>query len=355
MAERQVKSREAKVDLDEDVLEVIAQGPAPDPGPSDEKPDFDDDTLKAIAEVYQEEGDKELTRKEVCNAIYFYTEGIQVNCKDVQVNAKLYSNRATAYYHLGNYQEALNDATAAVNLEPTLIKAIETGASACEQLQCYEDAILWCEKGLANDKTNKTLLDLRARCVGDRNELQEAKSNAETHPVKGQSVMAESEIKSREAKVDFDKDVLEVIVQGPVTGPGPSDEKLDFDDDTVRAIAEVYSNRATAYYRLGNFHEALNDATTAVKLEPTLMKAIKTGASACEQLHCYEDAILWCEKGLAIDKTNKTLLILRARCVGHRNKLQEAKSNPETHPVNGQVRNVRGKCILGFEWKDQIM
>ena len=26
-----------------------------------------------------------------------------------------------------NYQEALNDATAAVNLEPTLIKAIETG------------------------------------------------------------------------------------------------------------------------------------------------------------------------------------------------------------------------------------
>ena len=54
-----------------------------------------------IAEVYQEEGDKEFTRKEVCNAIYFYTEGIHVNCKDFQLNAKLYSNRATAYYHLG--------------------------------------------------------------------------------------------------------------------------------------------------------------------------------------------------------------------------------------------------------------
>ena len=51
--------------------------------------------------MYQEEGDKEFTRKEVCNAIYFYTEGIQMNCKDFQLNAKLYSNRATAYYHLG--------------------------------------------------------------------------------------------------------------------------------------------------------------------------------------------------------------------------------------------------------------
>jgi len=80
MAERQVKSREAKVDLDEDVLEVIVQGPAPGPGPSDETLDYDDDTLKAIAEVYQEDGDKEFTRKEVCNAIYFYTEGIHVNC-----------------------------------------------------------------------------------------------------------------------------------------------------------------------------------------------------------------------------------------------------------------------------------
>jgi len=57
--------------------------------------------FSAIAEVYQKEGDKEYTRKDVCNAIYFYTEGIQVSCKDVQLNAKLYSNRATAYYHFG--------------------------------------------------------------------------------------------------------------------------------------------------------------------------------------------------------------------------------------------------------------
>ena len=49
-----------------------------------------------------------------------------------------------------------------------------------------------------------------------------------------------------------------------------------------------------------------------------------------------------------IDKTNKTLLDLRARCLRDRIKLQEAESNPETHLLKGQVRNVSGKYILFF-------
>ena len=35
------------------------------------------------------------------NAVYFYTEGIKVNCKDEDMTAKLYSNRAYAYLRLG--------------------------------------------------------------------------------------------------------------------------------------------------------------------------------------------------------------------------------------------------------------
>ena len=56
-----------------------------------------------------------------------------------------------------------------------------------------------------------------------------------------------------------------------------------------------------------------------------------------------------------IDKTNKTLLDLRARCVGDGSKLQEVKSNPEIHPVRGQASIVRGKYILGFDRKGRIM
>ena len=55
----------------------------------------------AIAEVYKNEGNDEYYKKNFNNAIYFYTDGIKVNCKDEDLNAKLYSNRAAAHFNLG--------------------------------------------------------------------------------------------------------------------------------------------------------------------------------------------------------------------------------------------------------------
>ena len=55
----------------------------------------------AIAEVYKNEGNNEYSKKNFDNAIHFYTEGIKVNCKDEDLNAKLYSNRSAAHLNLG--------------------------------------------------------------------------------------------------------------------------------------------------------------------------------------------------------------------------------------------------------------
>ena len=51
--------------------------------------------------MYLQEGNKEYKEKNFSDAIHFYTEGIKVNCKDNAKNAKLYSNRATAQFKLG--------------------------------------------------------------------------------------------------------------------------------------------------------------------------------------------------------------------------------------------------------------
>ena len=48
-----------------------------------------------------------------------------------------------------------------------------------------------------------------------------------------------------------------------------------------------------------------------------------------------------------IDKTNKTLLGLRARCLSDRIKLQEAQGN-SNHSVKGQVRNTGQRFVLGL-------
>ena len=49
-----------------------------------------------------------------------------------------------------------------------------------------------------------------------------------------------------------------------------------------------------------------------------------------------------------IDKTNKTLLGLRARCLGDRIKLQETQGNSKNHSVKGQVRNPGERFVPGL-------
>ncbi|KAM7430668.1 Tetratricopeptide repeat protein 4 [Porites harrisoni] len=110
---------------------------------------FDDDTLRAIAEVYKNEGNDEYKKKHFYNVIDYYTEGIKVNCKDEELNAKLYNNRAAAHFNLGDYNESLNDAKIATGLQPSLLKAFVRGASACVLLKTFDEAITWCDKGLA--------------------------------------------------------------------------------------------------------------------------------------------------------------------------------------------------------------
>ncbi|CAH3145227.1 unnamed protein product, partial [Pocillopora meandrina] len=111
--------------------------------------DFDDDTLTAIVEVYKNEGNEVCLKGDFLNASQFYTEGIKVKCGNKELKAKLYNNRATVHFKLGNYQESLRDATAAYRLQPTYLKAIIRGASDCLKLNTPEEALRWSVQGLA--------------------------------------------------------------------------------------------------------------------------------------------------------------------------------------------------------------
>ena len=61
----------------------------------------------ARAEACNNKGDKEYEKEEYFNAIDCYTEGIMVNCKDKNINAILFTNRANAHFRLGEYARKL--------------------------------------------------------------------------------------------------------------------------------------------------------------------------------------------------------------------------------------------------------
>ena len=62
---------------------------------------FQPASFLAIAEIYKTEGNEAYLKEDYSNAVYFYTEGIKVNCMDEDLKGKLYSNRAYANLRLG--------------------------------------------------------------------------------------------------------------------------------------------------------------------------------------------------------------------------------------------------------------
>ena len=53
------------------------------------------------AEVYKELGDVARAKKELQNALSLFTQGINVKCKDDQLNAQLYFARSRTHSSLG--------------------------------------------------------------------------------------------------------------------------------------------------------------------------------------------------------------------------------------------------------------
>ena len=62
---------------------------------------FQPASFLAIAEVYKAKGNEAYLKEDYSNAVYFYTEGMKVNCMYEDLKAKLYSNRAYANFRLG--------------------------------------------------------------------------------------------------------------------------------------------------------------------------------------------------------------------------------------------------------------
>lgn len=57
--------------------------------------------VSARAEDHKRDGNDAYNKKDFAKAIYFYTKGIKVECKDEELNAKLFNNRAAAHFYLG--------------------------------------------------------------------------------------------------------------------------------------------------------------------------------------------------------------------------------------------------------------
>ncbi|KAM5149087.1 tetratricopeptide repeat protein 4 isoform 1-T3 [Mantella aurantiaca] len=121
------------------------------------------DNPEELAAFCKEEGNDHFKEKDYKKAIEVYTEGIKKSCKDQELNAVLYTNRAAAQFHLGNYRSSLNDAIAARKQKPDHLKAITRGVLCYMEIKNYLEALKWCDEGLRICPTENKLLETRTK------------------------------------------------------------------------------------------------------------------------------------------------------------------------------------------------
>ncbi|CAH3163040.1 unnamed protein product [Pocillopora meandrina] len=161
-----------------------------------------------------------------------------MNCNEKELKAKLYNNRAIAHFKLGNHQDSLRDAEAANELNTTFLKAIVRGATACVELKRFEEAITWCDKGLAIDKNYRILLSLRMQSIKEvRDKFMEEKDHISYDHGNTSSIW----LIQKKATEYYNLHLLQIAKE----------------EGDERGKGHAYCNLGNAYGSLGDFKKAI--------------------------------------------------------------------------------------------------
>jgi len=138
-----------------------------------------EDERKAYAAKLKALGNKAYGSKDYVKAIDLY--GKALLCRQDPV---FYSNRAACWNALGDWDKVIEDTTAAINLEPTYVKALNRRANAYEQVE----------------KNSEALLDYTASCIIDQFANQNNTQSVErllkkVAEAKGKEILAKKEKK----------------------------------------------------------------------------------------------------------------------------------------------------------------
>lgn len=176
-AERQAEAQKA--------AEATAEKPKQAPvEPAEELPEITAELAATLSEEKRKEyalqlknaGNKAYGSKDYNKAIDLYSQAIL--CKPDPI---FYSNRAACYNALSVWDKVVEDTTAAINLDPTYVKALNRRANAYEHLEQFSEA----------------LLDFTASCIIDEFKNESSANSVERLLKKVAEVKADDIVKSK--------------------------------------------------------------------------------------------------------------------------------------------------------------
>ncbi|KAK2501286.1 hypothetical protein MC885_014471 [Smutsia gigantea] len=233
---------------------------------------FDEDrSPEEQAKTYKDEGNDYFKEKDYKKAVISYTEGLKKKCADPGLNAVLYTNRAAAQYHLGNFRSALNDVMAARKLKPCHLKAVVRGALCHLELKNFAEAVNWCDEGLRIDAKEKKLLEMRAKADKlkrtEQRDIRKAKlkekkeqnqNEALLQAIKARNIRLSSEVVDKDE--DSASEVLGELFLDELSSENPYGARLSVDDQGRLSwpVLLLYPEYAQSDF-ISAFHEDSRD------------------------------------------------------------------------------------------------
>ncbi|GJQ15201.1 hypothetical protein GpartN1_g6992.t1 [Galdieria partita] len=251
-----------------------------------------DESLSNKKQALEEKdlGNEYYKKKQFQEAIEHYNKAIELD----PWNISLLTNRAAAYLEMGDYESCMEDCQKAIdwNKEYNLrtdykiiARAYARMGNAYAKKQDYDKAIECYEKSLLEYHDDK----IQSKC----NELRKQKKKWE-----------------EEAYIDPELSKVAKEEGNTLYKQGQFPEALQKYTEAIRRNPKdpiPYSNRAATYTKLGQFPSALGDCEKCLQLDPQFVRAYARKGAIHFYMKEYHKSLDAYQKGLQVDPNNSEL------------------------------------------------
>ncbi|KAK3326388.1 mitochondrial outer membrane 72K protein [Apodospora peruviana] len=307
-AEREAEAEAAKSAGQEPETKAAAPQPQPQPASvaelaTDELAEIDEDVVQSLDEVtrrqyavkLKELGNKAYGAKDFPKAIALYSKAIL--CRPDPV---YYSNRAACHNANGDWEKVVEDTTAAINLDPEYVKALNRRANAYDHLGKYSEALLdftasCIIDGFRDEKSAQAVERLLKKFAETKaKKILETKQARLPSPTFVSNYLQSFRVKSRPAGLEKSADIPEDTGKGQLllglnnlenqTNPNYEDAATAFEKavelgDLGEHEAFAYNMRGTFLCLKGKHEEALADLAKSIELDPSMTQSYIKRAS----------------------------------------------------------------------------
>jgi len=250
------------------------------------------------AENWKNQGNTAFQKGQNSEAVKCYSKAVEIDPN----NHVYYTNRATAYAGMEEWEKCLSDANKATSIKTDWVKGYFRKAQALIGLKRYEEGIVAYKRAVELDPKNE---DITSR-------LKEAEQLFKKHKPKVNadgSALSISQRAKEEGNEFFRIGKIPQAIEAYNKALGLCTEK----EGNVKA--DIFCNRAACFVQLYEPHKVINDCNECLMISPMNTKALLRRGLAYESLDKMRLALEDFRKVMSLDPRNTVALQSSSRIV----------------------------------------